>query len=85
MTLLKYKINNRMGAWSKFPDGNDYNTDLFSYFITRYFCFLEGGSYMEDDDSTYDLGLSHRLELRCGVSSNIFLKMIKKKNPWIFI
>jgi len=61
----------KMGAWSKFPDGNDRNIDIFASFIQRYFemCDNPNCDYHEDPDGRegrFDPGLMVRMDLRMG-------------------
>jgi hypothetical protein len=60
-----------MGAWSKFPDANDSNIDLFATFIERYFKLLEDSSTNYHlDPNNLDGLFCPGLEIRMGLRVN---------------
>ena len=80
-----------MGRWSDYPDGSDYNIDVFANVIQRYFMKSEDSDYeiTYDDEDECDPGLNIRMNMRMGgtpvfndddltdEAMNIYLEILK--------
>lgn len=77
-----------MGAWSEYPDGNDYNIDLFSYFLNQYFEWCENNDdkVLEyDPKNPSDPGLGIRMQIRMGGSPDFSESDLEDKNMEVFL
>lgn len=71
-----------MGAWSKYPDGNDGNIDIFACVVNQYFGWQDTKSdeSLEYDEENNDPGLNVRMSLRTGGSPVFNEDDLKQEN-----